>query len=472
MNIAVFIEKACQVHGIKYDYSSSVYSGSDDFIVIGCPIHGNFNQKASYHLRGSGCQECGSHKSPPNKKTREKFIEDAIKFHGEKFDYSDVVYVDAKTKVKIKCKQHGIFEQNPNGHLKGTGCKKCKYELVVNAKRKPLSEFLERATKAHGDCYDYSKVEFCTFRGLITIVCKIHGEFKQKAVDHILGKGCKKCGNVYKPTTEEWVKLAKEKYGDKYDYSRSLYKNSHTYLTIICKEHGEFKLTPVAHLSKSHGCKKCSNRVRYTTDEWKRVAIDIHSDLYDYSKVSFTRGIDEVIIICKKHGEFNQQANLHLMGSGCTLCKNKTESKLFIWLKENYSSTLSQKTFDWCISDETGAKYRYDFYIPENQTIIELDGDQHFREVWKWGDPEITRRRDVWKMKKATDNGFSIIRLLQEDLRCRNTKWLDKELKPLLDRKVAGQSINYIVTERFNDIYDKHKDLYVAICKESFITHV
>jgi hypothetical protein len=471
MNISSFIERARKVHDNKYDYSSSVYSGSNDLVKIGCLIHGKFNQKASYHLKGSGCPECGFHKSPPNKKTREQFIEEATAFHGEKFDYSEVVYIDAKTKVKIKCKLHGVFEQTPSGHLKGTGCKKCKYELVVDSKRKPLSEFIERATNAHGDCYDYSKVEFISMRSPISIICRTHGEFKQKPVDHVLGKGCKKCGNVYKPTTEEWVKLAKEKHGEKYDYSKSLYKNAHTYLTIICKEHGEFKLTAASHLG-NHGCKKCSNRVRYTTNEWKIAAFAVHGDLYDYSKVSFTRSIDEVVVICKTHGKFNQQANLHLMGSGCTLCKNKTESKLFAWLKENYPSVKSQKTFDWCISDETGAKYRYDFFVPDIQTIIELDGDQHFKEVWKWDNPEITRGRDVWKMKKATDNGFRIIRLLQEDLRCRNTKWLDKELKPLLETKDIKLLTNYIVTERFSDRYDKHKELYEALCNGSAIMHV
>jgi len=70
-------------------------------------------------------------------------------------------------------------------------------------------------------------------------------------------------------------------------------------------------------------------------------------------------------------------------------------------------------------------------------------------------------------MKKAIDNGLRIIRLLQEDLRCRNSKWIDKELKPLLEIKEMKSLTDYLVTERFTDRYDKHKALYDKICKES-----
>jgi very-short-patch-repair endonuclease len=470
MNTKSFIEKAQEVHSDRYDYSLTEYSDSNTPITIICKVHGKYSQKPCYHLRGSGCHECGSHKSPTNKKTKEQFIEEAIRFHGDKFDYSYVNYVDARTKVTIVCKAHGAFEQIASQHLKGIGCKKCKYEYIVNVKRKPQSEFIEKAVKTHGDRYDYSKVNFTAMKTPVLIICKIHGEFNQKPVDHVKGKGCQKCGGVYKPTTEEWIKTAKEKHGDKYDYSKSVYWAAHRSITIICKDHGEFKITPSSHITKGHGCKRCSNRVRYTTDEWKEEAIKIHNNLYDYSKVNFTRGTDCVTIICKKHGEFNQQANCHLMGTGCSLCKNKTESKLFAWLKAEYPTIQTQKTFNWCVSEETGAKYRFDFVIPELNTIIELDGDQHFKKVWKWGDPEVTQQRDVWKMKKAIENKFRIVRLLQEDVRCRNSKWLDKELKPALTNS-SGSKINYVTTERFEGIYDAHKELFERK-EEDRISHV
>jgi len=54
-----FIEKAKKVHGDKYDYSSTFYHGVHDKIRIKCPIHGNFKQTPSHHLKGHGCKKCG-----------------------------------------------------------------------------------------------------------------------------------------------------------------------------------------------------------------------------------------------------------------------------------------------------------------------------------------------------------------------------------------------------------------------------
>ena len=61
----------------------------------------------------------------PKKKTKEEFIEDAIKVHGNKFDYSKVKYINSKTKVCIICPEHGEFWQLPYNHLQGKGCPKC-----------------------------------------------------------------------------------------------------------------------------------------------------------------------------------------------------------------------------------------------------------------------------------------------------------------------------------------------------------
>lgn len=55
----------------------------------------------------------------------EIFISKAINKHGTKYDYSLVDYIHSKSKVKIICKKHGVFEQRPNDHLNGSGCSFC-----------------------------------------------------------------------------------------------------------------------------------------------------------------------------------------------------------------------------------------------------------------------------------------------------------------------------------------------------------
>lgn len=59
-----------------------------------------------------------------NNKTN-NFISKAIKIHGDRYDYSKVNYINAKTKINIICKEHGIFEQTPSNHLSKYNCQKC-----------------------------------------------------------------------------------------------------------------------------------------------------------------------------------------------------------------------------------------------------------------------------------------------------------------------------------------------------------
>ena len=106
MTTEEFILKAKKVHGDKYDYSQVNYVKTTIPVTIICPIHGPFTQRPVNHLRGKGCKYCGN----AVKHTTEEFIEAARKVHGDKYDYSQVEYVNNKTKVKIICPIHGLFE--------------------------------------------------------------------------------------------------------------------------------------------------------------------------------------------------------------------------------------------------------------------------------------------------------------------------------------------------------------------------
>ena len=232
MTTEEFISKAKKVHGDKYDYSLVEYVNNKTRVTIICPIHGLFEQRPVNHLRGHGCMYCGN----ALKNTKEEFIEAARKVHGDKYDYSQVDYVDNKTKVKIICPIHGMFEQTPSSHLRGRGCKYCGGSV-----KHTKDTFIEAARKVHGNKYDYSKVEYVNNRTPIIIICPIHGEFKQSPNEHLQGKGCQRCANNIKRTTEEFIENARKIHGDKYDYSRVKYIDCHTKVKIVCPIHGEFE---------------------------------------------------------------------------------------------------------------------------------------------------------------------------------------------------------------------------------------
>lgn len=121
-----WVALARKVHGNKYDYSQSVYNGSHEKIYIICPEHGGFWQIAKDHLRGEGCPKCKSDKISSIKKSNtEEFIEKAKQIWGDRYDYSKVVYEKSNKKVCIICPEHGEFWMTPNIHLRGSGCPKC-----------------------------------------------------------------------------------------------------------------------------------------------------------------------------------------------------------------------------------------------------------------------------------------------------------------------------------------------------------
>jgi hypothetical protein len=198
-------------------------------------------------------------------------------------------------------------------------------------------DFKEKAIQLHGDKYDYSKVIYKNGTIQIIIICKIHGEFLQTPVGHLLDNNCEKCPKcVVDIKTKEFIQKAIDKHGNKYDYSLVKYKRNSKLIIIICKEHGEFKQTPTSHLNISRsGCLLCVLNERQT--EFINKAIEIHGDKYDYSKVIFNIMNSKIMIICKIHGEFEINAIDHI-------CKNKSGCKKCTHEK---MSINQRNTFPW-----------------------------------------------------------------------------------------------------------------------------
>ncbi len=127
-----FIEKSMLIHGGKYDYSLvNLTEGFNEKVVIICPAHGEFSQSAGPHMLGNGCVKCGHEKARMSRYqeyTTEYFVNRSTEIHGDRYSYESAVYVNTETKIKITCKEHGIFEQRPLCHIRGKGCVKCRNE--------------------------------------------------------------------------------------------------------------------------------------------------------------------------------------------------------------------------------------------------------------------------------------------------------------------------------------------------------
>jgi len=109
---------------------------------------------------------------------------------------------------------------------------------------------------------------------------------------------------------------------------------------------------------------------------------------------------------CSNKHEFNSALN-NITGqlrNWCPYCKNKTEDKLFNFLKKYYSDVVSQYKVQWCKNPKTERFLPFDFAILSKKVIIELDGEQHFSQIAKWKPPHEVQERDKYKMNVALKN--------------------------------------------------------------------
>ena len=244
------------------------------------------------------------------------FIEKARKIHGDKYDYSKVEYTKSREKIIVICKEHGLFEQTANSHIQCIGCPVCGRIKASKTKTFTHDEFIKKANEVHNNLFDYSKVEYINSQTKVIITCKIHGDFEQMPNSHLQGCMCWDCGRIklieaQSFTIDEFIKRAHEIHNHKYDYSQVIYTGANNDVIIICKTHGKFNQRPSKHINCKQGCAMCSGKYNFTTEEFINKCLITHGNKYDYSKSQYVNSKTKVLITCKKCGDFEQNPSEH-----------------------------------------------------------------------------------------------------------------------------------------------------------------
>lgn len=359
------------------------------------------------------------------KLTTEDFIKKAILVHGDKYDYSKVIYINSKSKVCIICPEHGEFYITPNSHLRGSGCPRCS-KPVHN-----LETFIQQAKLIHGDKYDYNKVDYVKSLQYVTIICPEHGEFTQKPAYHLQGNGCPLCarrnaGLKGRLSQEEALQKLKNVRGNKFNYSKVEFTKTDGIITLICPEHGEFQISYRNAIDPrtQELCPKCqyNAHLRNVEDFIERSQIK-HGTKYDYSKVTWEQIINgKVCIICPEHGEFWQNYQGHLRGYGCKICgqNNKKDSigeLEIINVLDKFNIKYKQQFAIHSIVNNSGYLY-VDFYIESLNTIIEFNGEQHYRPIeWFGGEDQFKKQqaRDEELRQYCEDNNINLIEIKYDE---------------------------------------------------------
>ena len=186
LNTEFFIKMANELHNNIYDYSLVEYVRSSKKVIIICKKHGQFLQTPNKHLMKRRCPKCFGR----IKLTLEEFIKKSNIIHNNKYDYSNSVFLNVKSKISIGCKEHGIFLQRGSAHLDGYGCPICSNNVL-----KTIDFFISKSNGVHNGRYNYSKSIYLNDRKKLIIICKLHGEFLQSPNKHYRRQGCPNCQN-------------------------------------------------------------------------------------------------------------------------------------------------------------------------------------------------------------------------------------------------------------------------------------
>jgi len=260
-----FIKNAKTIHPVGlYDYSLVVdaYVNARTAVPIICNKHGGiFMQKPTVHFNlKCGCPICNGGVASDT----DTFIAKAQAKHGDKYDYSRVVYIDDGTHVDIGCPTcKKFFRQTPKKHLNGAGCNICNTGVAMNT-----DDFIKKAIAIWGDKNDYSLVDYKKSSEQITVICNVdssHGKYYPTPSNHIKpnGTGCPKCGAIQransrkKPIGDMLTKIIRVQ-GDNIDFSLFEYKGYHEYVTLICTKDGHGEFTKLySNACTGQGCPKC-----------------------------------------------------------------------------------------------------------------------------------------------------------------------------------------------------------------------
>lgn len=239
-----FVKKYIESYGFKL--ISVDYIKCNSKLILSCPNNHQFGITFSHFMNGTRCAYCSGYKIDYST-IRRYIVSQGFKLISER-------YVAAKEKLIIECKNGHKFHMSWHDFRNGSRCRMC-YEIN---RRMSTEEFICASKELYGEKLDYDKVNYVACNKYVTLICKVHGEYKQMPQNHFKSMGCKQCySETLCKSNEQFIEEARIKHNNKFDYSLCKYIKNNIKVTIICPKHGEFKQTPQDHL-KGNGCHRCN----------------------------------------------------------------------------------------------------------------------------------------------------------------------------------------------------------------------
>lgn len=230
----------------------------------------------------------------------------------------------------------------------------------------------------------------------------------------------------------------------------------HEFLKDLSKMSGKTENTwcpycskPCHKLCEDEGCIHCLNN-SFASHEKAQYWDNAKNDLNPRQVIRGSS--NKYHFICENKHKFQIiMSSLTCNGNWCSKCRLKTEDKLMKWFDPKLKIE-HQPNFGWCKNEETNRLLPFDFCCELLKLIIELDGGHHFRQISNWKSPEENTKRDIYKMEQANKNGYTIVRIIQEDVYSDKNDWEEK-----LRNAIKSYSTPTRIFICSDDEYSKHK---------------
>jgi very-short-patch-repair endonuclease len=392
---------------------------------------------------------------------------------------ADQVFISSGTKVWFDCHNCGHeYNQRPGTKTRGIGCPFCskfnsklcgdikcsfclpkscdKYKNTWSSKndKKPQEVTLHSSVKFWFYCPDCSH------------------SYEQKPSHKTSGSGCsfctkfntKLCGDksclfCLEKSCYKYKEIWSQK-NSKKPQEVSLSSDTKYFFNCLDCSHDYYQ-SPASKTNSGSGCPFCSNRkicgdksCLFCLPKSCNVYSDIWSSKNDKTpeQVSISNGTKYFFNCLDCIHRYEQTPrNKTKGGNGCPFCKNKTERKVADFLKEINIKFKKEFKID--------SNKRYDFYLPDFNLIIEIDGNQHFKQISNWNRYEHTIENDIQKMKIAIENGYSILRIYQPDIWKEKIDWK----KYIKDNFYLRKTPTICYQASVFGTYDDHLKIYSSV---------
>ena len=281
------------------------------------------------------------------------------------------------------------------------------------SRQKTTEQFVAESQEVWGNRWDYTNTVYVKALEALTITCPKHGDFKQIPVNHTRRSvGCMACRDQL-TDTPTFIKKASKTWGSRWGYSKVEYINQKSKVIIQCSSHGDFKQMPKSHIKGYVGCPQCHGMIVTQKDFVSRGKLAHPDRSWDYSEAEYINMKTPIRLTCSEHGEYRQRAEKHLLGMvGCVPCQSTQSSQKEKDLA-NFISTLGMDYQTNCRGLISPPKSEIDVYIPSKKIGVEFNGL-----YWHSSKFRDSKSHSA-KYQAAADKGIKLIQIWEDDWRLR-----------------------------------------------------